>query len=79
MTNAFSQAFRDMADRIERNDPAEFAGAVLIVPPDGEPIAVLMTDPKRDVEAFWSMASGKIQVATSELMAVKQGNAGFRR
>ena len=76
LKNKFSEPFVQMAARIERNDPKEFAGSILIVPPEGEPIAVLMTDPTKDLEAFWSMASGKIAAATAQFMAAKQGGPG---
>lgn len=76
--NKFGAAFKEMQSRIERNDSAEFAGALLIVPPEGEPIAVLMSDPKKDVEAFWAMVNGKVAVATAELQLKKQGGySGF--
>lgn len=71
--NKFSSPFKEMADRIERNLKEEFSGALLIVPPNGEPIAVLLTDPKPDMEAFWAMVSGKVQVATTEHFAEKNG------
>lgn len=78
--NKFSEPFVEMAARIERNLETEFAGAVLIVPPTGEPIAVLMTDPDKDLEAFWAMANGRVQVATAEFMSTRpQTGAGFGR
>ncbi len=76
--NKFSSPFNEMADRIQRNLQAEFSGAIVIVPPSGEPIAVLLTDPKPDMEAFWAMVSGKVQVATAEHFAEKNGqNNGY--
>ncbi len=78
--NKFSEPFVQMAARIERGLEAEFAGAILIVPPTGEPIAVLMADPSKDPEAFWAMASGKIAIATQEFQMSKQpGGGGFGR
>lgn len=73
----FAEAFRDMADRIERNLESDFAGAILIVPPVGDPVAVMINDPTKDMESFWVVAESKIQIATMEYRAGKQGNAGF--
>lgn len=76
----FSDLFRDMADRIERNKPEDFAGAILIVPPTGDAIAVMIADPTKDLEAFWAVAQSKIQIATAEYMGTKSGNSGvFQR
>lgn len=60
--------FREMADRIERNDPAEFAGAILVVPPvpisggEWEPIEMLLVNPRREEWHFWSTIFTKVQV-----------------
>ncbi len=77
--NKFAKAFREMADRIERNDPAEFAGAILIVPPEGDVIAVLITDPSKDKEAFWALAVSRTQIAHQEIVGQRQGGQGFGR
>ncbi len=74
--NKFSAHFRAMAARIEKQDEKEFAGAVLIVPPTGEPIAVMITDPSKDPEAFLAVAMSRIQIAQQEIMSAKQGGAG---
>lgn len=73
--NKFAEPFREMADRIERNKTEEFAGAILIVPPSGDPIAVMIADPTKDPESFWAMATSKIQIATQEFHANRQGGA----
>lgn len=74
----FSTPFREMAERIERNPEAEFAGAIVVVPPEGDPITIMLNDPKPDLEAFWGVAAGKIQVATQEFQQKHgQNQAGF--
>lgn len=75
--NKHSAPFREMAERIDRNAEPEFAGAILLVPPNGDPIAVLLTDPKPDTEAFWSLAKGKVDLATQELLQQRRG--GFHQ
>lgn len=80
-----AELFRAMADRIGRNDPAEFAGAILIVPPDsadgrgGEAIELLLIDPKRDLANFWSTAKSKAAIAADEFVAQQQHPYGFSR
>lgn len=60
--------FREMAERIERNDPAEFAGAILVVPPlpenrgEWEPIEILLINPNRDEPHFWSTVFRKVEM-----------------
>lgn len=80
-TNKFSAVFREMAERIERNTEADFAGAMLIVPPQGDPIAVMLADPTQDKEAFLALCAGKLQVATQEYAVSKPqgGNWGQRQ
>lgn len=66
-------AFREMAERIEKNDPAEFAGAILLVPPDGKPIEILLVDKSRDEAFFWATASSRIEIATAEFGQRQRG------
>jgi len=72
--------FRAMAERIAKNDAAEFGGAALIVPPGGgEPIAILMIDPKQDVASFWGAIQGKVAIAVAEMQERQQNPFGMRR
>ncbi len=76
----FSAPFKEMAERIERNSASEFAGAILIVPPTGEPIAVMIADPTKDPESFWAVANAKIQIAVAEYQNTRTNSGqGFRR
>lgn len=77
--NKFAAPFEDMSQRIRRNLEAEFAGAILIVAPDGEKIEVLLTDPSKDAEAFWAVANSKIQIATAKYQQDQQRLGGFGR
>lgn len=74
-----AELFREMADRIEKNDASEFAGAILIVPPSGEPIQVMINDPTQDIEAFWSLAMSRIAIAQAENDPRRTSSAAFRR
>ena len=68
-----AQLFREMADRIDRNASAEFGGAILLVPPKGEPVAVLLVDPAQDIEHFWSTCEAKVKLAQIERLQAIQG------
>jgi hypothetical protein len=76
-----SAPFTDMAARIARIDLAEFAGAIVVVPPDGEPIAFLTTDPKPDMMQFWSTVKSRVEVRATEAMqqAANQQDPWARR
>lgn len=77
-SNKVSAKFRAMADRIDNIDENEFAGAMVIIPPGGgKAIEVLLTDPSKDIEAFWAMAGGKVQNETQA--AVNNQPGGFNR
>jgi len=70
-----AQLFRDMAARIERNEPEEFAGAILIVPPPGEDdqpaeaIEILVIDPARGEAHFWHLAQKMIEIGVGKWQA----------
>lgn len=74
--NKFAAPFTEMAERITRNDPKEFAGAMLMVAPDGKQIAVMITDPSQDLEGFLAHCMSKLQAHTAELQINKQGAGG---
>lgn len=72
--------FRSMADRIDRNDPKEFAGAMLVVPPDGgEPITMLLIRPDHDLAMFWATVGSMIAVAAREFEEKARSNDPFAR
>jgi hypothetical protein len=74
--------FRAMADRIERNSTDAFAGAVVIIPPEGggDPVEILQLDSKPSPSEFWGLIKFKADVAVSDLSnATRMGQAGFRR
>ena len=74
-----SQLFRAMAERIDKNDQMEFGGAALIVPPGGgEPIAVLLIDPKQDIASFWGAVQAKVAIAVAEMQDAQNSPFGRR-
>lgn len=73
--------FRQMADRIDHNDPASFGGAVVICPPgrDGVPINVLVLDPTQNEAHFWLTLQTKVQAAIAALEEVSRNQNAFVR
>lgn len=75
-------AFTAMAARIARIDPAEFAGAAVIVSKDGDPIVFLLTDPTPKPAHFWSGLSARVEVAAAEARQAEENTQtpfGMRR
>ncbi len=64
--------FTAMADRLGKIDPAEFAGAVVVVPPEGDPISFLLTDPKPNAMQFWSGLQSRVELAAAEALQAQQ-------
>lgn len=78
-TKADAEAFRNMAAAIERNAEGSFAGACVLVAPDGEIISMLFMDQSAEPALFWGTVKSKIQIALDKLERAEQGAMGFRR
>ena len=81
MTNP-AQLFVDMADRINRTPEGEFAGAAVIVPPGGgDPITLLLVDPKQDIVQFFATVKSRVEIVTGAVMeaARDQAQGGWQR
>ena len=68
--------FTAMAARLVRNDPAEFAGAFLIIAPDGTVLSHAFFNPVGDVPAFWGFVSATVQTAGAEAIQKAEGQFG---
>lgn len=77
MADAPAQPFLDMAARIEKNDPAEFAGAIVVVPPEGDPIAFMIADPSADLVQFWATCETRIAVRKAEIVEASRNQQGW--
>lgn len=85
MTDA-ADRLEAMAKRIRANNPSEFAGCVVVIPPasddpqsDTESIELLLIDPRRDQANFWSTAKAKLEVAVTQFqLQHTRPNLGFR-
>jgi hypothetical protein len=58
-----------MAERIRRNAPEDFAGCIVVLPPEvngqvaGDPIEILLLDPKQDTgRNFWATARAEVEI-----------------
>jgi hypothetical protein len=75
-----------MADRIDRNDEADFGGCVVVIaPPDPQTrevvtIEILVVDPARNLANFWAMATKQTDITAGEVMAQHQASplGGYR-
>ena len=71
---------RAMADRIERNDPDDFAGCVVVIPPQGRDrdidsgntVELLLIDPDQDLGHFRSMAKNQTRIAAEHWETVNE-------
>lgn len=61
-----TRPFEDMVERIARIDEAEFAGAIVVMPPTGDPVAFLTTDPAPDLLQFWATVKQRIEIRAAE-------------
>ena len=73
-------AFETMAERIAKIPEHEFAGAVVILPPEGDPIAFLTTDPKPDMMQFWAAVKARVEIRAAEAIqnATQPNPQGWR-
>jgi hypothetical protein len=70
--------FRAQAEQIDRNAGGSFAGAFVIVAPDGKVSSTLLLDATPNPAAFWSLVQTKAAIAIAEAEADHlQGGAGF--
>lgn len=65
---------RAMADDCERNDTDRFAGAFVIVPPEGDPIEFMFLNNKADSAAFFTTLSGQVKSAIEIIDDVRKQN-----
>ena len=61
-----ADAFRDFAAKIEKNDEKDFAGAFLIVPPNGDPASGIMVG-EADTAMFFGLLKAKIEVVVTTI------------
>lgn len=74
--NPALQPFLDMAARIARNESNEFGGAMLIVPPSGDPVALLLITPTPSEEEalFWAQCKSKLDITAADRLEKLSGH-----
>lgn len=69
----YGDLFREMAERIDRATEAEFAGAMLLVPPgESEPLTMLLVDPQQKPEIFWFAAKNRVDTEADAFISEMQ-------
>ena len=70
-----------MADKIELNEAhgSDFGGAVVIVPPEGDPIEILILDSRKDAMHFWTQVKTVVDVATNDHLVKMKKEQSFGR
>lgn len=76
--NKYSELFRNLADKIERNDEKDFGGAFLILPPVGNEISGVIIG-QSDIASFFGMVKTKLDVAVSEADDAHKKQQAFGR
>lgn len=73
--------FRKMADRIDHNSDAVFAGAAVIFPPPdgGVAIEMLILDSSQSAAQFWGAILAKCQIELAGIDERKRNSQAFRR
>ena len=77
--NEAAERFRAMAASLDHNAAATFGGAVVIVPPTGDPIEILMLDNKADLAQFWSTIKTRIDIKLAEIDEQQRNQQAFGR
>lgn len=72
-------AFREMADKIDLNAGNGFAGAFVVVTPDGEAHDTLLLDTRANAAAFWSLLQTRAQIALTEIADAERPGQQYGR
>lgn len=72
---------RRIADQIDKMDADTFGGVAVIVPPQdgGDPIEVLILDPKKNAAQFYATIQTRLQGQLSDLADNERKLQGFGR
>lgn len=72
--------FVAMVQRLGKIEASEFAGAVVIVPPNGDPISILISEaPRPDLPQFWSIVKTRVEIRMAEAIQDAQSREPWRR
>lgn len=76
----FAAPFTEMAAKIARNPASDFAGAFVIVAPDGSVASLLTLDPAASPVIMWANIQTKAELMLNEAKAAEDAekNTGFQ-
>ena len=74
-----STPFKEMAEQIDHNADAGFAGAFVICPPNGEAQRMLLLNPSADPAIFWGTVKTVVDMALAEIAQQQAGQFQGRR
>jgi hypothetical protein len=74
---AAATQFAEMARKITENATNGFSGAVVVVPPGGNPINLLLVSPIGDEALFWATLKTQVDIRLGELAQAQSGPQGF--
>lgn len=75
----YADLFRKMAESIERNGAADFGGAVVIVPPSGNPVEILILNSQKDNAQFWGTLDATVKAALADMDEAGRAQEAWRR
>jgi hypothetical protein len=58
---------RKMAERCDTNAGEGFGGVMVIIPPTGNPVEVLVLDPKQNAAQFWGIVQTQSTISLKEI------------
>lgn len=73
-----SDHFREIAEKIDKNDLSDFGGAFLLVPPEGQPLSNIFIGSK-DPVAFLALLKTKVETLMNEAEQREKQRQGFVR
>lgn len=75
-----AEAFRAMADKVEKNGSESFGGAVVVYPPGGsDPVQYLVLDAQQDPAMFWGNLKTKCDIALVSIEQQSRNQTAFGR
>lgn len=77
MAQVAIDCFTGMAEKVGVNQSADFAGAFAVIPPDGEPIELLLINNKPNPAVFWGLLKTHAEMALGEIAEKERQRSGW--
>ncbi len=72
-----AEPFAKMSLRVTHNADEGFAGAFVIVPPQGDPVEMLVLNSTPNAAVFWSLLKTTAEMAIAEIEDKQRASQGF--